>query len=159
MKGQFEIKIIDLHWIKNADDPTDLCAHGEVYLRVGEEILSNEQAGDWTLSAAALSLMRTIKMDYKKGDFGSQLIPCCGFFMIADDKEESVNIIGCPNGIDWTILHHDGTIEHLTDNGAKGIINVKDYKTAVFGFADQVGQFYWDRQRKSLPGDEFGKEG
>ena len=77
---QFELKIIDLHWIKNVDDPIDLCAHGQVYLKIGEEILSNEQAGDWTLSAAALLLMRTIKMDYKKGDFGSQLIPCCGFF-------------------------------------------------------------------------------
>ena len=79
--------------------------------------------------------------------------------MIADDKEESVNIIGCPNGIDWTILHHNDTIEHLTDNGAKGIINVKDYKTVVFSFADQVEQFYKDSRRKSLPEDEFDKKG
>ena len=79
-KEQFELRIIDLHWINNEDDPTDLCAHGKVYLRIGDEILSNEESGNWTLSAAALSLMRTIKTDYKTGDFGSQLLPCCGFF-------------------------------------------------------------------------------
>ena len=106
-ENQFEIQILDLHWIKNEDDAKDLCAHGHVNVRIANEIIANKYSLDVTLSSTALYLMRTIQCDYKKGDFGSQLLPCCGHFFTANDKKDFVTIIGCPKGIDWTIIHTD----------------------------------------------------
>lgn len=156
---QFDIRILDLHWITEGDDPSDLCAHGHVYVRIADEVVSDRQTGDWTLSSTALSLMRTINQDYKKGDFGNQLIPCCGFFMIADDYEESVTIVGCANGIDWTIIHHAGMVEHLTDQGKRAVISRDTYRNIVFDFADKVEQFYTDSQPKIIPDDDFERKG
>ena len=78
---QIEIKILQLNWVKYVDDPTDLCAHGSVYVRIADKIIVDAKDGTgWTLSAAALNLMRTLGRDYNAGDFAGQLIPCCGFF-------------------------------------------------------------------------------
>jgi hypothetical protein len=155
----FDLKIIDLHWIKNEDDPNDLCAHGHVYLKIGDEIVSDGETGDWTLSSTALSLMRTIEQDYKKNDYDNQLLPCCGHFIIADDKEETVTIQGCDTGINWTITHRNETVEHQTDKGEKAIIKKGDYRKIVFSFADKVEQFYKDSQPKIIPTDDFDRKG
>ncbi|QNF31213.1 hypothetical protein HUW51_00200 (plasmid) [Adhaeribacter swui] len=154
----FDIKILDLHWIQNVDDPTDLCAHGHVYVKIGNQILSDKDAGDWTLSSTALYLMRTFKADYKADDFGSQLLPCCGHFMVIDDKTNKLLIFGCPNGIDWTILHLDNKIKHITDSGQEAIIDFEEYKTLVFNFADKVEQFYKNSAPKTIPSDESDKK-
>lgn len=52
----FDIKILRQHWIKDDgnDDKYDLCSHGEIYIRIGNEILSNQETGSWTLSATGL---------------------------------------------------------------------------------------------------------
>ncbi len=102
--NNFDIKIIDLHWIKNVDDPTDLCAHGHVYLKIGDHVVSDKATGDWTLSSTALSLLRTIENDYEKDGYSNQLLPCCGHFFIADDVLETVLVQGCDTGIDWKIF-------------------------------------------------------
>jgi hypothetical protein len=157
---QFDLKILDLHWINNEDDPNDLCAHGHVYLKIGNEIVSDKESGDWTLSSTALSLMRTIDKDYKKNNNDNQLLPCCGHFIIADDQGENVTIQGCGNGIDWTIIHHsNGTVEHVTEKGEKGIITNEDYRKLISGFADKVEQFYKDSKSKTIPEDDFDKKG
>jgi hypothetical protein len=156
---KFDLKILDLHWIKNEDDPNDLCAHGHVYLKIGDEVVSDKETGDWTVSSTALSLMRTIAKDYKKNDNDNQLLPCCGHFIIADDTEETVTIQGCENGINWTIVHTNGTVEHTTDKGEKGIIVKEDYKNLIFDFADQIEQFYKESRPKLIPADDFDRKG
>src|SRR4051812_8858786 len=100
----FEIKLLDTYWITGVDDPNDLCAHGHVLVRIGEEVVSDKNKSDVTVSAAALHLMRTITKNYKKNDFASQLIPHCGHFIISEAHNEFVIISGCPIGIDWTII-------------------------------------------------------
>jgi hypothetical protein len=156
---KFDLKILDLHWIKNEDDPNDLCAHGHVYLKIGDEVVSDKQTGDWTLSSTALSLLRTIEKDYKKNDNDNQLLPCCGHFIIADDKEETVTIQGCDTGIDWTIVHTKGTIEHITEKGERGIIKKEVYRQLIFDFADKVEQFYKESRPKLIPTDDFERKG
>jgi hypothetical protein len=156
---KFDLKILDLHWIKNEDDPNDLCAHGHVYLKIGDEVVSNDQTGDWTLSSTALSLLRTIEKDYKKNDTDNQLLPCCGHFIIPDDKEETVTIQGCDTGINWTITHNNGTVEHLTDKEEKATIEKEDYKKLIFDFADNVEQFYKQSKPKIIPTDDFDRKG
>lgn len=153
----FDIKILDLHWIQNVDDPTDLCAHGHLYVKIGNEIVSDNENGDWALSATALYLMRTIKSDYKADDYASQLLPCCGHFMIIEEKTNKLLIIGCPNGVDWTIVHQDNKVKHIAYNGQEAVIDESEYKTLVFNFADQVEQFYKNSSQKILPDNESDK--
>jgi len=154
-----DLRIIDLHWIKNEDDPNDLCAHGHVYLKIGNEIVSDKETGDWTLSSTALSLLRSIEKDYKKNNYDNQLLPCCGHFFIADDQEETVTVQGCDTGIDWTITHINGTVEHVTDKGEKGVIEKEKYKKLIFDFADKVEFFYKESRPKEIPTDNFDKKG
>jgi hypothetical protein len=158
--NNFEIKILDLHWIKDVDDPTDLCAHGHVFVKIGDEVVSDKDSLDVTVSATALYLLRTLKDNYKKDDFASQLLPCCGFSIYPNDKEDKVDIIGCGSGIDWTIIHtDDNKIKHLTDSGQEATIDKETYKKTVMDFADQVENFYKTSLPKTIPTDDFDKKG
>lgn len=158
--NNFDIKILDLHWINDIDDPNDLCAHGHVCVKINNEVIADKDSLDVTISATALYLMRTLKSDYKKDDYTSQLLPCCGHFIIADDEKDFVNICGCPSGIDWTIVHtDDNKIKHISDSGQEAIISKDVYRKIVLDFADQVENFYKTSLPKIIPTDEFDKKG
>jgi hypothetical protein len=156
----FEIKILDLHWIQNFDSPEDLCAHGHLYLKIGNQVISDKQTGDWTLSSTALSLLRTIENNYERDEYSNQLLPCCGHFFIADDNEETVIIQGCNIGIDWKIIHSDNNkVKHILEHGYEISLNRDDYKSIVLNFADEVEQFYRDSKVKVIPTDDFERKG
>ena len=158
--SHFEIKILDLHWIKYVDDPTDLCAHGHVFVKIGDEVVMDKDSLDVTVSSTALYLMRTLKDDYKKDDYASQLLPCCGHFFMAHEENDYVAIMGCPSGIDWTIIHtDDGKIKHVTDSGQEATVEKEDYRKTVLDFADQVENFYKTSLPKTVPTDDFDKKG
>jgi hypothetical protein len=157
---QLEIKILLLNWIKHEDDATDLCAHGSIYVRIADKVIVDEKDGDgWTLSAAALNFMRTLERDYNPGDFAGQLIPCCGFFLIADDGGDHVKICGCFSGFDWKIQHDGNLVSHIVDTKQQAVIDIKDYQKIVLSFADQVQNFYKDSMPKTLPADDFDRKG
>jgi hypothetical protein len=61
MKKQFEIKLLNIHWIDRfKDNSEDLCAHGNVYVRINDEIISDKNSMIWTVSATALYLYKNI---------------------------------------------------------------------------------------------------
>lgn len=156
----FIIKILDLHWIEDVDDPTDLCAHGHVFVKIGNEVIADKDSLDVTLSSTALYLMRTLNNDYKKGNYASQLLPCCGHFFMADEGNDYVNIMGCPSGIDWTIIHTaDNKIKHISDSGHEVTIDKKTYLKIVVDFVGQVENFYKSSLPKTIPTDDFDKRG
>lgn len=158
MNSDFELRIIDLHWINDEDATSDLCAHGYVYLKIGDEIVCGKETLDITVSATALYLMRTLESNYKDDDYGNQLLPCCGHWYHAIAIDE-VYIGGCPNGIDWTIEHIEGSVKHTTKNNESCLISFEDYKTAVLNFVDRVAKFYNDSEPKELPVDESNARG
>lgn len=158
--NNFDIKLLDLHWVKDIDDPTDLCAHGRVFVKIGDKVVADKDSLDVTVSTTALYLMRTLKYDYKKDDYASQLLPCCGHFFMADEKNGYVTIMGCPNGIDWSIVHtDDGKVKHIADSGQEASIDKDTYKKIVMDFADQVENFYKTSLPKTIPTDDFDKKG
>ncbi len=158
--NNFEIKLLDLHWIKDVDDPTDLCAHGHVFVKIGYEVVADKDSLDITVSSTALYLMRTLKENYKKEDYASQLLPCCGHFFMADEENDYVAICGCPSGIDWTIVHTDDKkVRHISDHGEIATIDNDAYKKIVLEFADQVENFYKNSLPKTIPIDAFDKKG
>ena len=138
---------VHLRWIGGAaDDPTDLCAHGDVEFRIGEEILLGDGTGhDVTVSAAALYLLRTLLVPHTKtAPVGDHLFPCCGFAMLDLPGQEDVAICECPNGEDFEVLHEVGGREVIVraGDGREWGIGWPEWREAVFNFADRVAAFY-----------------
>lgn len=148
----FELKIIRQHWVKDDGliDSYDLCSHGVIYLKLGDTIIADERSGSWTLSAAALHLMRTLNAKYNIGDFASQLIPCCGHSLIAGELR--VSVLGCPNGIDFDVFHKDDIIEiSIDDKKEKSIeLSYSTYKRIVLDFVNEVEHFYGEPSLKNV---------
>jgi hypothetical protein len=141
------LRPVNLQWIRGADDdPDDLCAHGDVEFRIGEDVLLNPQTGrDLTVSAAALYLLRTLSVPHtREAPVGDHLFPCCGFTMYAVDGEPDVVICGCPGGHDFEVLHEvggAGVVVRAAD-GREWPVGWPEWRAAVFAFADEVAAFY-----------------
>lgn len=158
----FDIKILRLHWINDDGkyDEDDICLHGEVYVKIGDETLSNKEAGSWSLSVTGLYLLRSLSQDCSFYELGNQLVPCCGHFMIPDDNGENyVTIMGCPSGIDWKITHKDSIVEFESEKGSKGQLSFLEYKLIVKNFINEIEDFYGKPEDKNVPDDEFDKNG
>lgn len=155
-----ELRAVNLHWRGNTDSEKqrDLCAHSQVFLRIGNKTVSDANSEDWTVSAAAYYLLKSLKVDHDQmADY--QLIPCCGFNMYAvGDKSDELLITGCSNGINWTITHNEGKVTHQFQDGEIIEIDFDKWRKAVCDFSDQVMKFY----QSSLPkiaDDEEDKKG
>lgn len=149
MNKSFELKLLSLYWLENMNEEIDLCAHGKLLVKIGDEIICDEDIFEITVSSTALYLMRTLDEDYKKGDYASQLLPCCGFNFYAESKEDDfVNVLGCPSGIDWTIIHTDDTVKLITEKGTEAVMNFENYKEIVLDFADKIKSFYNESKPK-----------
>jgi hypothetical protein len=138
---------VNLRWINGAaEDPTDLCAHGDVEFRIDQDILLGAHTGrDLTVSAAALYLLRTLSVPHTRAaPVGDHLFPCCGFAMWDIPSEPDVAMCGCPNGEDFEVLHQvsgEGVIIRAAD-GREWSVGWPQWRAAVFGFADCVSDFY-----------------
>ena len=141
------LRTLNLRWIQDAaDDPRDLCAHGNVEFCIdGDELLGPENDRTLTVSAAALYLLRTLALPHtRERPVGSHLFPCCGFAMFEVAGEQDVGICGCCNGEDFEVLHRvsgDGVVIRAAD-GREWQVKWPEWRTAVFEFADQVSAFY-----------------
>lgn len=161
MKKEFEIKILKQHWINDDGiyDKADLCSHGELFIKIGTEILADSNSGSWSLSATGLYLLRTLKMDYNIEDFGNFLVPCCGHFLIPDDEKNYVTISGCNSGVDWNIKHINGNVHFTSLKGTEGILTFDQYKNMILDFTDKIELFYGNPNEKEVPNDEFDQNG
>ncbi|HYH63302.1 MAG TPA: hypothetical protein VD866_01245 [Urbifossiella sp.] len=141
------LRPVNLRWIQGAaDDPLDLCAHGEVEFRIGCDVLLDPTAmKEVTVSAAALYLLRTLATPHTRADpVGDHLFPCCGFAMYEVDGQQDVVVCGCPNGEDFEVLHRvdgAGVVVRAAD-GREWFCLWPDWRAAVFTFADAVSTFY-----------------
>jgi hypothetical protein len=158
----FQIEILRQHWIEDNGeyDKEDLCSHGEVYIRIGTEELSNKDSGSWALSTTGLYLLRSLEQNCEIDQFSNQLVPCCGHFMIPDENGENyVVITGCPNGIDWKITHFNGTVIFESKQGNKGQVSFEEYKKIVLKFTNDIENFYGNPNDKIIPDDDFDRNG
>ena len=152
--NEFALALTNLSWWNGeADDPRDLCLHGKVTGHIGERAISCTA----TVSAAALNLLRTLTEEHRAGE-ELQMLPCCGFSLFADETGENVTVIGCNQGVDWTVLHESGTVRLILEEESV-TVPMSEYRAAVFRFADTVEAFYRACTPKILPGDEIGRRG
>jgi hypothetical protein len=146
-----------LHWLnQEVDEPADLCAHSPVELALGDAKLVQPADGDWTVSAAALYLLRTLSAAHR-APFAEHLFPCCGFTMYEVDAPD-VLIIGCPSGIDFEVVRQDAQVRLTSAGGQVHSTSFLEWRDAVCTFADAVHEFYARStpRRPSTPEDEKG---
>ncbi|MBE6607742.1 MAG: hypothetical protein E7633_04235 [Ruminococcaceae bacterium] len=151
----FTIKVSNLHWIDNLNQTEDLCLHGNATVTIGDEVW---QYDNTTVSSTALYLLKSIKEDHKIYCESSQMLPCCGFTMVANETLSKVDICGCPNGVDWSVLHENDNVVLITETGKRTVIPIDEYRQTVFEFADLIESFYKSSQEK-IPEDEFDRNG
>ncbi|HFL3828698.1 TPA: hypothetical protein ACG3RW_004070, partial [Clostridioides difficile] len=151
----FKIRVNSLYWLdKTKDDPNDLCLHGDITVTIGEEKLSYS----CTASAAALRMLKTLSEDHLPTK-GEQMLPCCGFSMIPNENLDEVDIIGCDNGVDWTVLHEDGMVKLITEKRNTVFVYYLQYKDEILRFANMVEDYYKKSLPKNIPDDEFERNG
>ena len=120
------------------DDPTDLCLHGDAAARIGDIWLCYNYA---TVSSTGLYLLKSLTEDHIIYE-DNQMFPCCGFSFFPDESLQNVYICGCPNGVDWTILHKEKKICLIPDGGQEVAVSLEEYRKEVFNFADKVEAYY-----------------
>jgi hypothetical protein len=142
-----------MHWITGLpDDPNDLCAHGSIEFRIGNEVLLDSISGkDLTVSAAALYLLRTLAVPRTRDvPVGDRLFPHCGFAMLDIPGNEEFVIQGCNIGVDFEVLHSAdgaGVVVGAAD-GRQWQIGWSEWRSTVFAFADRVLDFFADSSPK-----------
>ncbi len=137
-----------LHWLERSPEAGDLCAHGGVVIRMGDELLADHREQAWTLSAAALFLLRTLESDHtKQAPVGDQLFPCCGHAMYACPDGESVVIPGCPSGLDFEVRHRDRVVD-LSIEAREVELTEEAWRGAVVAFSDEIEAFYGSAANK-----------
>jgi hypothetical protein len=156
--SKFVIDIVDLYWVNGEkDNPEDLCLHGKVNVKIGNEVIADHYP--CTVSSTALYLLKSIKEDHIIGKGSNQMLPCCGHFIIPNDYDDTVEICGCPNGIDWSILHSDEFVKLVTEKSHEVSINLENYTKIVFNFVDKIEEFYKMSKSKNVPTDDFDRNG
>lgn len=150
----------EMTWIKGQeDDPNDLCAHGKVHFEIDGKVLVNENDGEWTISASALYLLRTLESDYMKDEpLFEHVFPCCGFNMYDIEDKEDVIISGCPSGINFEIIHDENKIKIMFDSFEPFVISQENWREAVVRFSESVMNFYLESSPKT-PYSEMEKKG
>jgi len=151
------IKPTRLHWIDDdgRDDPSDLCAHSPIELIVNGETIISPSDGDWAVNASTTILLRSLYKDHISGKDEEHVFPCCGHGMFLDDQNKLI-ITGCPEGVDFDILHKKEEVElKFSDNSFR--IPFDDWKNAVLEFAIVVLNFYNYSSKKEID-DKYDKE-
>lgn len=153
--GVFQIDAEHFRWISGSqDDPEDRCLHGDVTAVIGEEKFYYEG----TVSACALYLLKTLTENHII-DTDYKMIPCCGHLIISNEDLSNVTIMGCDNGIDWSVLHEDDQVRLITESGRETHVSLPEYKAEVYKFADKVEAFYNKCKPKDLSRDEYDRDG
>jgi hypothetical protein len=149
----FLIEILNLYWIDKLklDDPTDLCLHGDVRIMIGNEVLDDGQAGDWTVSAGVYRMLETLFSDHISGN-EEHLMPCCGRTMFVDNNDKLL-ICGCSNGIDWSVKHEGNQVRLITEKGTEACISFDAYQTQILLLVDKVEAAYQCVSAKIFPSD------
>lgn len=152
----FRIDVRNLSWVQGGVACEDYCAHGHITAWIGKEVFSD----DCTVSSTALYLLKSLTEDhiiYQE----QQMMPCCGHTMIAREngRLDTVDISGCDNGIDWSVLHEDGAVRLITCIGNETVLPLQEYQKTVFAFVDKIEAFYQQSAPKTPLSDEFERKG
>jgi len=160
-KIMIELELINPSWInEQKDDPHDPCAHGGIRFVVNGLGIS-DGTEEWTVSAAALYLLRTVFSNHTTEDpvaEGNFLLPCCGFSPYRFNSKYGFILIGCPNGINPEIVHQKKNIL-ISYEGKTETVALAEWAISVLAFVNQVTTFYDSCTPKVTPEEKIDAEG
>lgn len=152
----FSISVSNLHWLgEGSEQAEDLCLHGDAVVHIGDECFEYSA----TVSSTALYLLKSLTEDHITRKGTQKMLPCCGFNMFADESLSTVDILGCDNGIDWSVIHKNDYVILITHSEKETRIPLDEYKQIVFAFADEIEAFYKNSASKVVPDDLFDRNG
>ena len=102
--------------------------------------------------------MKTLTEDHIIGK-DNQILPCCGHFIMANDELTEVTIVGCPNGIDRSVIHSGDSVRLILEDGYEVSVPIAQYWEEVCRFADKIEKYYLDCPAKIEPQDQFDRNG
>ena len=147
----FFVDATQLRWLD--DSAEDLCVHGNAVAIIGNERFEYE----CNVSATAFYLLKTLTQNHIMGE-DNQLLPCCGHAIFprgeANDCSDLM-IIGCPDGIDWTVVHCANGVKIITEQRNETFVEMGEYRKVVHGFVDKIKRFYEQSPQRKLTGDAF----
>jgi hypothetical protein len=143
----------NLHWLEGVDERYDVCAHSSVEFCIDGSDLITKEAGDFTVSAAALYLLRTLTRPHTKdGGPGQQLFPCCGNGLF-EGEDGVVVFVGCNSGVDFDIAHDGDEVIITGADGREYFVGIAEWRAAVCRFSDLVQDSYASSAPKE-PGED-----
>ena len=151
MSKLFTMDILELCWLNGQPEETDLCAHGIVRIRLGENVLEDEIS----MSAAALHLLRTVCDDHEPDEL-AKLFPTDGFCWTPASAAYPYPIYlgGCPNGgFDGTVIHEDNVVRIALEGLPEVRVPLDAYRAEVFRFADEVEALFAAGKPKIIQDD------
>ncbi len=164
----FKIELKKIHWLENYgdEDHLDLCAHGKVRVTIGNEIVASNSSDPndwWSLTAMALHLMRTLEMSHTfENPVGDCLVPGEGHHIdhLMNDLNVHIETLHpMVKGKNWWVIHQNSNVKLISESSNETIVRFNDYKSEVLDFVDKVQEFYRASKPKTLPEDEYDKEG
>ncbi len=162
---KFNIDLLSIHWLDNFDDPDDRCAHGKILVIIDNEVVadnSDEPNDWWTLSAAALHLLRTLASNHTESTpVAPCLIPGEGHHI--DHQEDSPivhieTVYPIVKGVNWWVTHSDKEVHLETVSGNSITVPFEVYKQQVLSFVDKVEAFYKRSKPKNLPNIKYDRD-
>jgi len=156
--SQFKIELKNIHWLENfgEQDDLDLCAHGIIFITIGNEIVADntENNFDCALTGTALHLLRSLESNHTAENLvGERLIPGEGHCLIPIDNNSVHVVTAYPNvrGWNWWVVHEKDKVRLITESKKEIIISFERYKSEVINFVDKVDEFYKISKPKTLP--------
>jgi hypothetical protein len=132
-----------------------------VEFSVDGEVLVASAEGDWTVSASALYLLRSLSDDHTSENPIAELnllFPCCGFTAWLCGTRYPLMIMGCPGGKDVEIRHESGAVQ-LRCQDKHHTVSFNEWGAAVLSFCDQIEEFYARSEPKVTPEEEEDRKG
>jgi len=157
----FKIELKSIHWYDGTDDEFDRCAHGEVKVIIGNEILLDENTDDIlvNISAMCLHLLRTLICDHTEEEkVGDNLIPGEGHHL--DHFEEDLVVHVCEafiKGYNWWVIRNENLIQLKTEKTTI-TIEYEVYRNQIISFVEKVEEFYAISKPKLIPEDKYDRE-
>ena len=146
---------------KSRKRSSDQCAHGKVAFSIDGVPLVKPEDGEWTVSAAALYLLRTLTDDHTPERPVAEcnfLFPCCGFKAWLGGERYEVLCMGCAGGIDvW--VRHAGAMVQISVGESLHSVPLGEWRAAVLGFVEQIEEFHAHGSPKVEPEEQHDREG
>ncbi|RXZ77422.1 hypothetical protein EBB07_31150 [Paenibacillaceae bacterium] len=147
MNNIFKINIINQRFLN--DNLDDVCSHGEIFLLVGNVIISDSNDGEWNINESALSLMRSVKYGFPTEQSPPQYYPT-GFPEDVLINHCGVYMMFCPTTITWKVRKQDefvilsGFVKNEQIKYDSLIIRIpfREYASQIYQFAIEAKLFF-----------------